>query len=101
MCDEPVDGIQFAPPSVLSSVNTSKELVILNPPVTASILVWPNDCSVGLSRNIVFAGKLPPLMFSESSSVLNIRVPPTALTKVYFTEAEAGAWTLVTGPPVE
>ena len=31
-CDEPDDGDQLAPPSVLVSVNTSKKLSILNPP---------------------------------------------------------------------
>src|SRR5216684_883232 len=62
-CVDPVEGDQVWPPSVLSSVKTSKKLAIMKPPaVSGWMLVPPSEASVGLSRIITPFGKLPPEM---------------------------------------
>src|SRR4029078_12532836 len=72
------EGDHVAPPSVLTSVNTSKKLSILEPVGDCRILVRPNDALLGLSRTMTPAGKVPPDRLRDSISVSKKRVLPVS-----------------------
>ena len=63
-------GCQVWPPSIVSSVKTSKKPAIMEPPSgpTVRALSLPSEASVGLSRNITPCGTFPPEIFSANIS---------------------------------
>ncbi len=77
---DPSAGIQVPPPSTLSSRKTSKKLLVIYLPLPSLALTLkhqPLEASVGLSRTLTPAGKLPPEILNDNISVSNVCSSPT------------------------
>ena len=72
------EGDQVWPPSKLTSVNTSKKLLMRKSAAVLRTLVLPMEALLGLSRTMMPPGSVPPERFNDSISVSKKRVLPVS-----------------------